>query len=204
MTNNATVTCVSRKDFSLFLIIMLCCLQHCIYTNLCHAIALMTRQLCSEELKDPATISALISCCLIPLDKCPGLRPIGIGEVLHRIMGKSVMSVLKQDIIEAAGYEQLCTGIEAGCEVAIHAVRDMFEHEDTHGYIQIDANNAFNSINRSVLLHNARITCPELSTYLINIYIIPTRLFIVGGKEIQSDEGKTQGDPVATGCMLLV
>ena len=79
----------------------------------------------------------------------------------------------------------------------------MFEHEDTHGFIQIDANNAFNSINRSVLLHNARITCPELSTYLINFHIIPTRLFIVGGKEIQSDEGTTQEDPVAMGMYAL-
>ena len=40
--------------------------------DLCHAIALMTRQLCSEELKDPATVSVLISCRLITLDKCRG------------------------------------------------------------------------------------------------------------------------------------
>ena len=39
---------------------------------LCHAIALMTRQLRSEELKDPATVSVLISCRLITLDKCRG------------------------------------------------------------------------------------------------------------------------------------
>ena len=36
------------------------------------------------------------------------------------------MSVLERDVIEVAGYEQLYTGIEAGCEVAIHDVRDLF------------------------------------------------------------------------------
>ena len=44
---------------------------------------------------------------LIPLDKGsdsagnPGIRPIGIGETLRRIVGKSVMSILKPDIQKA-------------------------------------------------------------------------------------------------------
>ena len=33
-----------------------------------------------------------------PLDKNPGLRPIGVVEVLRRIIGKSISSVLKEDI----------------------------------------------------------------------------------------------------------
>ena len=84
--------------------------------DLCHAIALMTRQLCIDESKDPGSISAISACRLIPLDKCPGLRPIGIGEVIRRIMGKSVMQVLKKDILNVTGYDQLCSGLEAGCE----------------------------------------------------------------------------------------
>ena len=63
--------------------------------------------------------------------------------------------------------------------------------------------NAFNGINRSVLLHNARITCPELSTNLVNFYILPIRLCVLGGKEKQSDEGTTQGDPVAIGVYAI-
>ena len=89
--------------------------------DLCHAIALMTRELCSTDINDPESIIPLLACHLIPLDKQPGVRPIGIGEVLRRIIGKAVMKVIKPDVLAAIGYEQLCAGQEAGCEVAIHA-----------------------------------------------------------------------------------
>lgn len=50
---------------------------------------------------------------LIPLDKYPALRPIGIGEVLRRIMRKCVMAVLKKKVFWkqlAAGNLQMCAG----------------------------------------------------------------------------------------------
>ena len=40
---------------------------------------------------------------VIPLDKNPVVRPIGVGEVLRRIVGKSISWVPKEDIQEAAG-----------------------------------------------------------------------------------------------------
>ncbi|KAG1679220.1 putative phosphoenolpyruvate synthase [Nymphon striatum] len=63
--------------------------------------------------------------------------------------------------------------------------------------ILVDASNAFNSMNRAAALHNIRITCPSISTNLINTYRHPTRLFISGGGEILSKEGTTRGDPLA-------
>ena len=61
----------------------------------------------------------------------------------------------------------------------------------------IDASNAFNSINRKAFLHNVRIICPSIATFTINCYSSPSRLFVVGGTEISSAEGTTQGDPIA-------
>ena len=39
-----------------------------------------------------------MACRLIPLDKKPELRPIGVGEVLWRIARKAVTMLFKNDI----------------------------------------------------------------------------------------------------------
>ena len=51
-----------------------------------------------------------------------GVRPIGIGETLRRIMGKSVTKVVRSDVQLAGGCLQTCTGVEAGIESSIHAM----------------------------------------------------------------------------------
>ena len=105
--------------------------------------------MCVEKVSDPNSLSALLACRLISLDKNPGLRPIGIGEVLRRIISKSVTAVLRNELQNAAGGLQLCVGQESGCEAGIHSMSEIFDDENTHGIIQVDANNAFNTINRS-------------------------------------------------------
>ena len=157
----------------------------------------LTKELCTNEIEDPGSLEALLGCRLIPLDKNPGLRPIGIGETLRRIIGKAVMNVMKKDIQVGVGNLQLCGGHAGGCEVGVHAVVDLFNDDDAEGVIQIDASNAFNSINRSILIHNAKIICPQFATYIPNGYCTAARLFITGGGEILSKEGTTQGDPIA-------
>ena len=50
-------------------------------------------------------ISLLLDCRLTPLMKEDnGVRPVGIGEALRRIMAKSVMKVLKMDVQLAGRY----------------------------------------------------------------------------------------------------
>ena len=73
-------------------------------------------------------------------------------------------------------------------------MHDIFNDEKTHGIVQVDANNAFNTINRNVFLHNISIICPEIATYVTNCYQKPARLFVIGGIELSSEEGTTQGD----------
>ena len=75
----------------------------------------------------------------------------------------------------------------------------MFEDEENHGIFQVDASNAFSRIKRSIVLRNMNILCPEFATYVYNCYQIPVRLFISGGKEIQSNKCTTQRDLVAMG-----
>ena len=107
------------------------------------------------------------------------------------------MWVLRPDLQESAGDLQLCVGQEGGCEAGVHAMRIMFDEEETHGLIQVDADNAFNRINRNVFLHNIQIICPEIAQFVLNCYREPARLFVTGGIEISSLEGTTQGAPSA-------
>ena len=44
----------------------------------------------ADRVEDLSSLIPLLACRLIPLDKCPGLRPIGIGEVLRRIIAKAI------------------------------------------------------------------------------------------------------------------
>ena len=101
---------------------------------------------------DPVIISPLLACRLIALDKNPGIRPIGIGETVRRIIAKAVLYVI--------------------------------------------STNAFNSLNKAVALHNIQHLCPSFSTILINTYRHPACLY-VDGDILYSEEGTTQGDPLA-------
>ena len=101
-----------------------------------------------------------MACRLIPLDIKPGLRLIGVGEVLRRIAAKAVMMLFKNDITHAAGALQLSAGQDAEVEAVVHSVHDIFSEENTEAVLLIDAGNAFNSINRKVMLHNMKFLCP--------------------------------------------
>ena len=116
--------------------------------------------------------------------------------MLRRILGKAIMGIVADDVRSAAGPLQLCCGQDAGCEAAVHAMRAVFEADDTDGVLLVDASNAFNNLNRQVELYNIQYTCPALAKVLINCYRQSCSLF-VGGKILLSREGTTQGDPLA-------
>ena len=130
------------------------------------------------------------------MDKKPGVRPIGIGEVLRRIISSATVSLLKPDIISATAPLQTCAGLSGGAEASIHAMRRIYLDPETEGVLLVDASNAFNAMNRAAALHNTQYTCPELSTFVRNIYSCEAELFIANSEEtILSREGTTQGGP---------
>ena len=133
-----------------------------------------------------------------------GVRPIGIGEVICRIIGKTVIATVKSQIFQCTGPLQPCAGQRSGCEAAVHAMTKAFDQDECEAILLVDAANAFNSINRKVLLHNIQYLCPVLAIYTINCYQSPSRLFVQGGKEISSAEGTTQGNPIAMPIYAIV
>ena len=173
-------------------------------TGLCTTIVTVIKKLCTD--KDlPNNLEVFLSCCLIPLDKNPAFQPIGVGEVLRRIVGKVIVSILRDGSITSVGLLQICAGPESGCKAAVHALSKIYKEEHTEAVLLVDAANAFSSVNRKIFLHNINEVCPSIGIYVENCYILPSRLFIIGWSEIKSSDGTTQGDPVAMPiCALSV
>ena len=70
--------------------------------GLCTAIASIARKV-NTQYVDPKGISAFVACWLIALDKHPGVRPIGIGETIRRIINKAIALTLRDEIQDATG-----------------------------------------------------------------------------------------------------
>ena len=92
---------------------------------------------------------------LVALNKCPGVRPVGVGEVWRRLFAKIVIRATGGEATEACGTTQLCAGLQAGCEggigIASH-LWDAHKEEEDWGFLLIDASNAFNELDRCHML----------------------------------------------------
>eukprot|EP00980_Cylindrotheca_fusiformis_P020458 scaffold7505_cov146-Cylindrotheca_fusiformis.AAC.1 len=74
---------------------------------------------------------------LIALDKQPGVRPIGVGDIFFRLFAKVLLKSCASSATQACGADQLCAGLRGGVEGAVHAalsargdilIRNMFSN----------------------------------------------------------------------------
>jgi hypothetical protein len=140
------------------------------------------------------------------------VRPIGIGDVWRRLIAKCVLSVAGHSATTACGSDQLCAGLRAGTDGAIHGVSTLWneleESDSDSGFLLIDANNAFNEINRINMLWTIRHEWPAGARFAFNCYSHHSLLIVrnAGGTAlfIFSKEGVTQGDPIAMFCYGII
>ena len=125
----------------------------------------------TEEL-NPELMEPYNACRLIPLDKNPGVRPIGIGEVMRRIIGRTITKCLKNELMSLGSNYQLCLGQKCGIEYAIYTLRDQYSKTSADAVLLIDAENASNSLKRKLALKNIENTCPSLLTAIKNSAVI--------------------------------
>ena len=110
--------------------------------GLCYSLSKVAVRICTSFV-DPKSISPLLACRLIDINKNSGIRPIGICETARRIIAKAVLTIVGEDILDAAGCSQLCAGQPSGTEAAVHAVRLAFQEDDAEATLMVDASNAF-------------------------------------------------------------
>ena len=67
---------------------------------------------------------------------------------------RAVMTTFRRSTLVSAGDLQLCASQRARCETAVHALSSMFSEYDSDAIFLENADNAFNRINRNVMLHN--------------------------------------------------
>ena len=77
-------------------------------------------------------------------------------------------------------YEQLCAGLKAGIDGAIHRVQAVWDENlstEEWGFLLVDANNAFNKINRFGILWTVRHVWPSGDRFFSTVIATGHRTF---------------------------
>ena len=159
--------------------------------------AVLVRRLCNTVIPWD-DIRALLACRMVALDKCPGVRRIGVRGNSKEDYRQDC-SVTRCDLEDVCGTSQLCGGVRSGIEGDVHTIFDLVNEHNDDGWsvFLIDASNAFNSINRRAALWNSRVLWPNCSLFLFNCYRGWTPIVFTDSAEVlYSKEGVTQGDPL--------
>jgi hypothetical protein len=93
----------------------------------CEEMAAWTNGLANTHPPWAAYRSIMMSNRLVALDKMPGTRPVGIGEVYCRLWAQCLLKVIGHQATTACGNVNLCAGLPAGIEGAVHAIQSLFE-----------------------------------------------------------------------------
>ena len=126
--------------------------------DLCKAIARVARRISSSYV-DPKGLTSFTVCCLITLDKNQGVRPIGVGEVLRRLIGRPFSRSLQQT---SAKQWVSSSSVQARSVELKHAGYMQWEKRTTLKWSYFDGwcQQRFNTLNHEATLRNIWILCP--------------------------------------------
>ena len=131
--------------------------------------------------------------------KAGGVRPIAVGDVLRRLVGKVLLSTSQARAeVDSLRPMQVGVGVPNAAEsvaMGVQAVAAALGTGESWVCLQVDFENAFNSLDRSALLSSAAVRAPTAFNYLRFAYGGDVPLF-VGETRILSRTGTHQGCPL--------
>ena len=148
----------------------------------------------------PASVAPVLAGAgLVALAKpAGGLRPIAVGELLRRLTGKCLMTLVREEARAFFWPAQVGVAVKGGAETAVHAARAWTQRHmgSTHKVlVKLDFSNAFNCVDRTAVLQQCCANFPVLARWATWCYQQPTRLQF-GDRVLESSSGVQQGDPL--------
>lgn len=133
----------------------------------------------------------------------PGdIRPIAMGGTLPKLISRCLHRLLQASFDAFFTPYQFGVGMQRGSETIFKRVEEVRECHPERLILKIDFTNAFNTIDRTVVLKEVHQHFPSLLPWVQARYESPTILWAKGGSaepccQIMSQEGTQQGDPLA-------
>nr|GEY26945.1 hypothetical protein [Tanacetum cinerariifolium] len=135
-----------------------------------------------------------------------GIRPIAAGTVGRRMVSKVSATMIDHSLDGYLDGLQFGVGVPGGGEAIMHAVNRLVEDRgDDVGILMllVDFQNAFNLVDRTVMLQEVRLHCPAISHWVEFCYSSPARLYY-GEHSLWSWQGVQQVDPLGPLLFSLV
>ena len=132
-----------------------------------------------------------------------GIRPIAVGTTLRRLITKVGFKPISQELGLLFRPNQLGYGSKGGSEAAAHAARHYLTRNiQNKVFLKLDIKNAFNCLNRDIMLQKVKEKIPSLFNLLWQAYSKPSHLFY-RNNILSSETGIQQGDPCGPALFSL-
>ncbi|GJR22592.1 hypothetical protein Tco_0971119 [Tanacetum coccineum] len=126
------------------------------------------------------------------------VSPIAVGTVWRRLVSKVASSSIGNSMNTYLHDFQFGVGIPGGCEAVLHSVNRLIESKGNEvglSMLLVDFKNAFNLVDRGVLLRKTGLRLPSISPWVEFCYARPARLYY-DDSVLWSCQGVQQGDPL--------
>ncbi|KAL2608123.1 hypothetical protein R1flu_026696 [Riccia fluitans] len=150
---------------------------------------------------------------LLTLEKpSGGVRPIAVGEVLYRLVARTLGFQFWETLADHFSPLQFVVATRGGCETIIHGLRATLDLHPDWVVLQVDIQNAFNTVSREALfleLCTAIGSLYQLFPFVRSFYAhhLPLYFSHCPGEDevtvLSSESGIHQGDPLGGALFAL-